>query len=111
MGAAVPPAAETRQMPRVAPLLKMITPLSFHDPPPGMFASQSVTGGPPPASILLRWLFAKKAIVRLSGDQKGNVESSVPDNGRAVNELRSRTQRWNLPSVFEMNAKWRPSGE
>ena len=47
---------------------------------PGWLPAHITTAGPLLASIFLSPPLVKKAITRLSGDQKGNRASSVPGN-------------------------------
>jgi len=59
-----------------------ITPSRLQVPPSGNGASASVWGGPPPTLIFFSFPPAKKPTDRLSGDQKGCAEPSVPASGR-----------------------------
>src|SRR5713101_8798331 len=70
-GVAGPPAAETRKRRSPGAGVKTMTPSRFQVPPRPESASQRLWGGPPEASILFNFPSAKKAINRLSGDQKG----------------------------------------
>src|SRR5207247_1090935 len=62
--------------------------------------------------IRLRLPCAKNPIAEPSGDQNGNVASSVPGNTRGVNDRSGRTHsRDGPPPVVAVNASWRPSGD
>ena len=55
---------------------------------------------------------AKKPSERLSGDQNGNIASSVPGNGAATSESSGRTHSCNLPAASRaVKASFVPSGE
>lgn len=53
----------------------------------------------------------RNARKRLSGDHVSGTPPSVPANGRAAGESRSRTQIAFLPAIKALKATWRPSGE
>jgi hypothetical protein len=55
--------------------------------------------------------FVKKAMLRLSGDQKGWDACSVPGNGLASSESSGRTHKAMLPFDAAVKARVRPSGE
>jgi hypothetical protein len=63
-------------------------------------------------SIFSSLLSAANPRVRLSGDQKASLLSSVPAKGRASSASRSRTHRRKRPSgPLAVNARCRPSGD
>src|SRR5438128_3549048 len=70
-GVTGPPAADTRKRPPEGVGAKTMTPSRLHVPPRPERISQRLWGGPPEASIFFNFPSAKKAINRLSGDQKG----------------------------------------
>src|SRR5262245_22133965 len=73
-----PPEAGTRWMGPLKLGAKTIVPSLPQLPPRPLGASQIDSGGPPEASILRSFVPMKKAMERLSGDQKGYVAFSVP---------------------------------
>src|SRR5215831_7775191 len=83
-GSGTPPDADTRQSGPIVP--NRMTPSAFQVPPLADGASQIVAAGPPAASTRLSFALAKKPTCLLSGDQKGNVASSVEGSGCAVSE-------------------------
>src|SRR6266850_3011319 len=91
---------------------KMIVPSLFQLPPRAMEVSQRLRGGPPCASTFLSLASAKKAMVRLSGDQNGKEAPSVPSRGRADRESSDRTHRSSFPSGLRATKVRRhPSGD
>lgn len=92
--------------------VKMITPLLLQLPPRPSGASQIVCTGPPAAEIVLSFPLAKKAILRLSGDQKGKNAPAVPASALVSPLCRSRTATVTRSNrVPDTNAIFRPSGE
>ena len=87
------------------------SPLRFQVPPTAPSASQSVCTGPPERSTFFSLASAKKAISRLSGDQKGSTALSVPARGVISRLSRARTQICCFPSFRRTTAMARPSGE
>src|SRR5262245_59870066 len=104
-----PAVAEIRYSQALSP--KRITPSRLQAPPRGNLTSQSVSTGPPVASIFLSRKSAKKPMERLSGDQKGPLAPSVPASGLDSVESSGRTQSWYLPPVAAVKARERPSGD
>src|SRR5262252_4828368 len=81
-------------------------------PPPDAMLSVRVTAGPLGSSKVVNLRCSKNAIFRLSGDQKGRLDSSVPGIGWAGEPLSSRTQREALPVASNAGKTTaRPSGE
>ena len=80
-------------------------------PPRPAGASHNTTGGPPATATFFNLPAAKNPMYRLSGDQNGNVPSSVPGIGVAVCAATGRSQiryaNW-APATKTM---LRPSGE
>src|SRR5208282_6513058 len=92
--------------------VKMIVPSRFQEPPRPLLASQIDCMPSPPASMRLSLPPAKNAMLRLSGDQKGNSGLSVPSSGCAFADARLRTQSFKLPcGVAATYATFCPSGE
>src|SRR2546428_9089174 len=108
----VPPAADICCSAPALSGAKTITPSRFQAPPRAKGASQSVSAGPPAASIFLSFPSAKNPTKRLSGDQNGNEAPSVPVSACAESPSRERTQRISLPSAVGATKvrRW-PSGE
>src|SRR5215475_3054331 len=85
--AGFPPAAGTAYSePATKPLEKTIVPFRLHEPPAPVGDAQIVWTTCPATEIRLRALFAKNAIERPSGDQKGYCPLSVPVSGSGVSE-------------------------
>src|SRR5262245_44160480 len=90
----------------------IISPVRFQEAPPGIFASQSVCGGPPDSSILFILPSLKKPSERLSGDQNGDRAPSVPGSAWAVKEFSGRIYSSTFPlESAAPNASRCPSGE
>src|SRR5262245_3691974 len=86
----------------------------FQLPPPKSGASATTLAAPPDASRVFSFLSAENQIksLRLSGDQIGQVPSSVPAKGRAASESKERIQSCVFPfSSLAENATVVPSGE
>ena len=79
-----PPEAGTRKRALKDCFAKRMTPSAFQDPPRPLSASQTVRARPPEIGTHLSLCPAKKATLRLSGDQKGNDASSVPSSSWGV---------------------------
>src|SRR6266850_1512350 len=88
-----------------------MTPSAFQVPPRPPLAAVKVCGAPPPMSSRFSAPPAKKPTDLLSGDQKGKVEPSVPDNGCAVVDASDRSQRREAPLPEATKTIWRPSGD
>ena len=93
-GDGVPPAAGMRNKGDVASGVYRIVPSAPQVPPRGWGASARVCTAPPLASMIRSLPCAKNPRLRLSGDQKGKLASSVPANGCAAVESSGRTQSW-----------------
>ena len=88
-----------------------MTPSAFQVPPARFGALQIICTAPPVTLIFLIRPPEKKAISRLSGDQKGEEAPSVPLNSSGVVDS-NRLRKIALPaSVDAVNASHRPSGE
>ena len=108
----IPPSAETRCNAPVDDGAKTITLSRFHVPPRPNSASHTTIAGPPSMRILLSLPSAKKPIERLSGDQNGNVASSVPGRTCASTALKRSHARAECPSrLLATNTIELPSGE
>ena len=66
------------------PGLNTMTLSRLQAPPRPWGASHNETGGPPATGIFFSFPPAKKAMNRLSGDQKGKLAESVPGSGCAA---------------------------
>src|SRR6476661_3807771 len=89
----------------------MTSPL-LHDPSEPVGASQITCGGPPATATFFSLPSATKARYRLSGDQNGAREPSVPGSGFGARELSGRSHtRVRLSESCPMNAMIFPSGE
>src|SRR5262249_16355536 len=106
-----PPAVETRRM-IPAPLPpKTITPSLLQVPVPTAWgAVHNVCGGPPDTSIFLSSFLIEKPRNRLSGDQNGDDEPSVPCRWRHSKVFRSRIHSPPCVPVALNTSLW-PSGE
>ena len=89
-GEGVPPLADTCEIPELYDSAATIVPSWFQLPPRPSVESQIVTGEAPPTSIRFNLSCVKKAIERLSGDQKGNTAPSVPGTGCEETESSAR---------------------
>jgi hypothetical protein len=82
---------------------KRIVPSGPQAPRLTLYPSVRIVTGPPLASTFFSLPPAKKAIVRLSGDQNAKAAPSV--SGKGVTEpSRDRTHSWRLPSQRAVNA-------
>src|SRR5579863_1280352 len=91
-GAELPPVAATRKS-APASVANTITPWLFQVPPAPMPVSlHNVWLGPPAAGTIFSLPSAKKPIVRLSADQNGIRDPSVPDGHRSSGESMDRIQ-------------------
>ena len=88
----VPPADGMRNIAETVSGVYKIVPSTPQVPPRGFAASASVCTAPPLASMILSLPSAKNPKLRLSGDQKGKLASSVPASGWAAVESKGRTQ-------------------
>src|SRR5205814_831446 len=88
-----------------------MTPSAFQVPPRPPLAAVKVCGAPPPTSRRFSAPAAKKPMDLLSGDQKGKVEPSVPDNGCAAVDTSDRSHRREPPWSEATKTIWRPSGD
>ena len=81
-------------------------------PPRGWGESARVCTAPPLASMIFSFACAKNPRLRLSGDQKGKLASSVPASGWAAVESRGRTHSCGVsPATVATNASLLPSGD
>ena len=88
-----PPAADTR-VSTPASVANTIAPARFQVPPaPRPTSSHNVCGGPPEAATVFSFLSAKKAMVRLSGDQNGVRANCVPVSGRISPDSSERSHQ------------------
>ena len=77
---------------------KRMTPCELQLPSAPVGASQIFWAGPPVTSIFFNFPSAMKPRKRLSGDQKGRADPSVPFRGCAARAFRGRTQIRVFPS-------------
>ena len=85
---------------------------SLHDPPRALGASAMAMGMPPEASTVFSFPWAKNPSERLSGDQKGNMASSLLSISRGSAESSERTHKVRFPSgETATKATRRPSFE
>src|SRR5579863_554194 len=111
-GDGVPPADGMRNKGVLGAGVNRIVPSDPQAPPRGWGASARVCTAPPLASMILSFPWAKNPRLRLSGDQNGELASSVPANGCAAVESRGRTHSWGAnPAMVATNASLVPSGE
>src|SRR5512144_2845393 len=107
-----PPAALTRRTESIGVPSNRMIPLRPHEPSPGAPASQTVCGGPPETAIRFNFPSAMKPRKRLSADQKGRADPSVPASGSRLVSLRRRTQMRETPvESTALKATQRPSGD
>src|SRR5665213_45146 len=107
----MPPAAETRRSGPLGLPPNKITLSLLQAPVPTWDGDEHrVCGGPPATSIFLSSLPAENPRNRLSGDQKGDDEPSVPGSCRHWSVSRSRIHRPALSPV-ELKTSLCPSGE
>src|SRR5713101_362173 len=90
---------------------KRMTPFSFQAPPRPSWASHSACTGPPAASTFLSLPLEKNPRYFPSGDQNGNMPSSVPATGSAFPVLSRCTKMMLLFSFNATNAICCPSGD
>ena len=108
----LPPDAETFERPPKGAGAKTMTSLTLQLAPRPSGASQIVCTVPPEAGTFLSFWSAKKPMNLLSGDQKGQVASSVPASGWTPNPSMRRTQICRFPSApLAAIARVEPSGE
>src|SRR5262245_22568899 len=91
--------------------VKRITPFWFQVPPRVPDMENNVWGGPPETSIFLRPELSTNPTNRLSGDQNGFAQYSVPGIIRASNESKERIQSEVFPALPAIIAIREPSGE
>src|SRR5665213_2358463 len=107
----MPPAAETRRSGPLGLPPNKITLSLLQAPVPTWDGDEHrVCAGPPATSIFLSSLPAENPRNRLSGDQKGDDEPSVPGSCRHWSVSRSRIHRPALSPV-ELKTSLCPSGE
>src|ERR1700730_8441314 len=107
----IPPAAETRRSGPLGLPPNTITLSLLQAPvPTALDAVHRVCGGPPATSIFLSSLPTENPRNRLSGDQKGDDEPSVPVSCRHWSVSRSRIHRPLFSPVALKTSLW-PSGE
>src|SRR6185295_16948670 len=107
----IPPAAETRRSGPLGLPPNTITLSLLQAPVPTALATvHRVCGGPPATSIFLSSVPTENPRNRLSGDQKGDDEPSVPDSCRHWSVSRSRIHNPDLSPVALNTSLW-PSGE
>ena len=92
-------------------LAKMMTPLSFHEPPALAEAFETFCDDPPLISIRRNSGCAKNPTDPLSGDQNGNVAASVDGSGRAEPDSSERIHNRGRPSDEATKTIFCPSGE
>src|SRR6185295_15756817 len=107
----IPPAAETRRSGPLGLPPNTITLSLLQAPVPTAACDvHRVCGGPPATSIFLRSVPTENPRNRLSGDQNGEDEPSVPGNCRHWSVSRSRIHRPAFSPVALKTSLW-PSGE
>src|SRR5277367_2971579 len=85
-----PPADETIDRPPRKVGENRIKPFLLQVAPRPLGAEHNTSAEPPNMSTTLKFPSAKKPILWLSGDQKGNIASSVPARSCGVREFRGR---------------------
>src|SRR6185436_1480562 len=105
MASTFPPAEETRTIGSFGAVEKIRVPSWLQEPLLPSAASHSVTAGEPARSTFFSFPSAKKAMKRLSGDQKGHIAWFVPGRGRVVSESRGRSQSRSSPSELILNVR------
>ena len=107
----IPPAAETRRSGPLGLPPNTITLSLLQAPVPTVFGIvHRVCGGPPATSIFLSSLPTENPRNRLSGDQNGDDEPSVPGSCHHWSVSRSRIHNPALSPVALNTSLW-PSGE
>src|SRR5215469_3943239 len=98
-GTGTPPVSATRWIGLWEVGAKIITPREFQLPPLPNEASHKVIGAVLPSALtFLSFPLEKNAIHCPSGDQKGEVASSVPAIGSGINSPNGRTQTCRIPA-------------